>query len=138
MHERTMIGATSGFLRRARTSALGLVALGAFGSAHAFGPLNLTPAPPDIVSAFIDVSYDAATDTLIASGFASEIDDDGVGLPIGIIGGTFDIVATVDAVGDAFGGSLSIGGTVAGLGFNSGTLLTGVLSAFGGAGDTLE
>lgn len=62
------------------------------------------------------------------------------GSPSGnIAGGSFDINATIDDAGIAAGGDLTIGGTIAGLGFNSGTLLTGTLSAFTpSAGDPLE
>ena len=102
-------------------------------------PLNLTLLPePDISASFIDVAYDAATDRLFASGFA-------LGLATGgslenIAGGSFDLIASVLDDGSLLGGSLSIGGTVAGLGFNSGTLLTGDLTALGfnQANDPLE
>ena len=95
-------------------------------------PLNLTLNDvPDIVSQFIDVTYNATSDELTASGFALELDDDGSVPAEAIAGGTFDLSATIDATGSLSGGSLSIGGTVASLGFNSGTLLTGTLTAFG-------
>ncbi len=96
---------------------------------------------PDIMSAFIDVTYDAAGDSLIASGTALELDDDGVGPPLAISGGSFDLSASIDDTGTLVGGTLSIGGTVAALGFSSGTLLTGDLLAFGfpdAGGDPLE
>ena len=53
-----------------------------------------------------------------------------------VAGGTFDLSATIDEFGVATGGTLVIDGTVASLGFLSGTLLTGTLTAFGflGAG----
>lgn len=104
-------------------------------------PLNLQLNPaPDIFSAFIDVNYDSNADILTASGFALTLDDDGIGTPLDIAGGTFDLSASVLADGTLAGGSLAIGGTVAGLGFNSGTLLTGSLSAIGfnQANDPLE
>lgn len=112
--------------------------LGMSGLAQA-APLNLTLLPePDISAAFIDVTYDATADSLTASGFA-------LGLATGgslqsIAGGTFDLVASVFDDGSLLGGTLSIGGTVAGLGFNSGTLLTGDLTAIGfnQANDPLE
>lgn len=105
-------------------------------------PLNLTLLDtPDIVSSFIDVNYNAGTDTFTASGFALELDDDGSVPAEAITGGTFDLTAVIDGSGTLSSGSLSIGGTVASLGFNSGTLLTGNLTAFGfpnGGGDPLE
>lgn len=115
--------------------------LGAGSQAQA-APLNLTLLPaPDIVSGFIDVTYDAGTDVFTASGFALELDDDGVGASETIAGGTFDLSASIDATGLLAGGTLAIGGTVAALGFNSGILLTGSVTAFGfpvAGGDPLE
>ncbi|WP_027706595.1 PEP-CTERM domain protein [Zooshikella ganghwensis] len=94
-------------------------------------PLNLTlQDTPDINSAFISVGYAADTDTLSANGFALNLDDDGT--LEAIAGGTFGLTATIDSTGAlSSGGILSIGGTIASLGFNSGTLLSGSLSAFG-------
>ena len=107
-----------------------------FGSIGQAAPLNLTLLDtPDIVSDFIDVTYDAAGDSFVATGFARELDDDGSVLPENIVNGTFNLAATIDAAGNLVSGSLTIGGTVASLGFNSGTLLTGDLTAFG---DPLE
>ena len=103
--------------------------------------LGLTKATPDLLSGFVDIVYDANLDLFTASGFALELDDDGVGAPEAIAGGTFDITATIDGSGNATAGSLTIGGTIASLGFNSGTLLTGTVSAFGFTaigGDPLE
>ena len=95
-------------------------------SAQGSDPLNLELVDaPDFVSGFLDVSYDTVTDLFDASGFALEFDDDGVGFPFGIEGGTFDLAATIDLAGTLLGGSLLIGGTIPELGFNSGTLLTG-------------
>ena len=115
--------------------------LGAGSQAEA-APLNLTLLDtPDIVSGFIDVTYNATTDTFSASGFALELDDDGSIPSETIAGGTFDLSASIDASGLLASGTLDIGGTVASLGFNSGTLLTGDLTAFGfpnAGGDPLE
>ena len=123
--------------RMARLLTAALI-LGMSGLAQA-APLNLMLLPePDISAAFIDVAYNAAADSLTASGFA-------LGLATGgslesIAGGSFDLVASVLDDGSLLGGTLSIGGTVASLGFNSGTLLTGDLSAIGfnQANDPLE
>ena len=118
-----------------------LLTLGAGSQAQA-APLNLTLLDfPDIVSSFIDVNYNAGTDAFTAIGFALELDDDGSVPAEAIAGGTFDLTAVIDGSGALSTGSLSIGGTVASLGFNSGTLLTGNLTAFGfldSGGDPLE
>ena len=122
----------------------GLLAAGLLmGSAAQAAPLNLTLLDfPDIVSQFIDVTYDSLTDSFDATGFALELDDDGSVPAEAIADGTFGLAATIDAGGNLIGGgSLTIGGTVASLGYNSGTLLTGTLTAFGfpnAGGDPLE
>lgn len=112
------------------------------GSAQAL-PLGLSLLDhPDTLSQFIDVTYDAGTDSLLASGFALRLDDDGSVPPEDIVGGSFDLTATINDSGVLSAGSLTIGGTVAALGFNSGTLLTGNLTQFGfpnpGGGETFE
>jgi MYXO-CTERM domain-containing protein len=86
---------------------------------------------PDIASAFIDVSYNAATDQFVATGFATLFDDDGSMPPQDITpAGIFTITATVDGSGNATNGTLTISGTIPGLGIG-GTLLTGALTQFG-------
>ncbi len=94
---------------------------------------------PDIFSSFITVDYTASTDALTADGFATTIDLGGGQQPI--TSGTFDLDAEINGLGGLVSGAISIGGTVAALGFNSGTLLTGTLTAFGfpdGGGQTFE
>ena len=123
--------------------AVPLVALLTLGAGQAqAAPLNLTLLDtPDIVSSFIDVSYDATTDAFTASGFAMELDDDGSVPAEAIDGGSFDLSATIDDSGALSSGTLTIGGEVASLGFTGGTLLTGDLTAFGfqdAGGDPLE
>lgn len=128
-------------LRRACAGVMAAGLLSAGINAQA-ATLNLTLFDtPDIVSGFIDVTYSAATSTFGANGFAEELDDDGSIPAEAITNGTFNLDATIDAAGSLAGGSLTIGGTVATLGFNSGTLLTGDLTAFGfepAGGDPLE
>jgi|LGOV01.1.fsa_nt_gb hypothetical protein len=85
---------------------------------------------PDIFSSFIDVTYDAGSDSFTASGFAMELQDN-TGTTYNIDNGSFNIGATIDESGIAGPGTLFIGGTVSALGFNSGTLLKGTLTAFG-------
>ena len=97
--------------------------------------------PPDINSVLLSVSYTAFDDQLTVSGIAADIDpDSGPGSEV-ITGGTFDLTAEIDGAGSLVSGSLTIGGTVASLGFNSGTLLTADIIDFGfpgGGGDPLQ
>jgi len=108
--------------------------------AEAFPDLNLTPGTPDIESAFIDVDYfgDNSLGIMTASGFANVLTPPGS--PSGnIAGGTFFINANISFNTLTATGSLNIGGTIASMGFNSGSLLTGSLLNFGaGPGDPLE
>ncbi len=104
--------------------------IGIVGSVQA-GPVNLMMEDyPDIMSAFIDVEYDADTDQLVAGGLAVTFDD-GSGPVMGIVGGTTDIIAAIDDLGTLGGGTVTVNGTIASLGFNSGTLLTGDLKQLG-------
>ena len=116
-----------------------LVLVLAVGAAQAT-PLDITLQPfPDIYSAFIDVTYTVGgPDNFRASGFAFELDDDGVGPWLAIDSGTFDIIATITGTGAFTDGSLIIGGTQ---GSNGSPLLAGALTAFGfpnAGGDPLE
>ena len=104
-----------------------------------FPSLNLVPALPDISSpAQIDITYTFNAGTgigaLTAFGGASQLN-----LPPSqaIIGGVFDLNATIDTNNATATGSLTINGTSPGF---SGPLLTAsTLSAFGaGADDPLE
>ena len=75
------------------------------------------------------------------AGFARELSTDGVSTPEEIDSGGFDLTAEIDDVGELVSGTLSITGTIASLGFESGTLLTGDLTDFGfptGGGSILE
>jgi len=105
-------------------------------------PLDLTLSDfPQISTFFIDVDYKKNQDSFTADGTPLEFDNDGIGLPEIISNGTYNITATIDELGNASGGSLTIGGSVATLGFTSGTLLTGNLTDFGfpdAGGDPLE
>ena len=102
------------------------------GVAHA-APLGITLQPvPDITVSFVTVQYSA--NALSASGFATEVNDDGV-TPKPIAGGTFDLTAAIDSAGALSTGPLStftLTGTVAGLpGSPSGLLLSGDLTGLG-------
>ncbi|WDD96932.1 PEP-CTERM sorting domain-containing protein [Thalassomonas actiniarum] len=97
--------------------------------------LTLEPAP-DIFSSFITVDYDMGTEMLTADGFALNFFD---GANNAIAGGTFSLNASIDNSGVLSGGSFTITGTTAG--FNSGILLTGLLTDLGFddlGGDPLE
>jgi MYXO-CTERM domain-containing protein len=92
---------------------------------------------PDITSAFIDLTYDAAADAFVAQGFALTYDDGG-GPAQAILNGSFLVTATIDATGAASAGTLAIGGDMSGFGPS---LLTATLVDFGfvdGGGSVLE
>lgn len=75
-------------------------------------PLNLTLGLPDVVSGFIDVTYDAGTQTFTASGFSLEIDDDGVAPNLALdASGSFSVIATIDNSGNLVSGTVTITGT---------------------------
>ncbi len=106
------------------------VVVGASGAAVA-APLNLTLDRPDISSFFISASYNAATDTLTATGTAAAIDFDGIAPPdFNIVGGTFSLSAVIDASGNMSSGTLTIGGSVGALGATSPLLIVD-LDVFG-------
>ncbi len=84
---------------------------------------------PDITAGFLDVGYDATADQLVADGYALTLDDGGGS--VGITGGTANVTAGIDASGTLSGGTVTVGGTIASLGFNSGVLLTGNLTQLG-------
>lgn len=120
-------------------AALAVVMLGSSVSQAAL--LNLVPDQPDVTTSFMGVSFDSGTSTFTANGFAVTLDLDGIAPPDhNITGGTYALTAVVDDIGNA-SGTISIGGTVPALGFNSGTLLTGNIEAWGfvdGGGEIFE
>ena len=129
----------TGFKDSLKSTLLGVCALAAVGMGSAQGaPLNLTLLDtPDILSSFITVNYIAGAQSLTAQGFAIQLDAPPVQ---SITDGTFDLVASIDNGGNLLGGTLDIGGTIAGLSTTS-TLLTGTLTDFGfpdAGGDPLE
>jgi hypothetical protein len=83
---------------------------------------------PDIVSGFIDVSYNAGSQTFVAAGYAMSINDDGSPPNPDIDDGLFNITASVNNAGVASGGSIVINGTFGAFGPS---LLTGNLLAMG-------
>ena len=107
-----------------------VVLLSAAIPAHASIGLQLTQTP-DLFAGFIDVTYDSSTDAFAATGFTFELDDDGVGPAEAVQNGTFELDAVINGSGGITSGSLIFRGTIAALGFNSGTLLTGSLVDFG-------
>jgi hypothetical protein len=94
------------------------------------------PEFPDILSEFVDVTYDAATDVLTASGLSIQIAIDAV-TTRSILNGTFNIAIVTDGVSatGTAGDDLSIAGdfdlTGDGIADVSGTLLTGEIAEFG-------
>ena len=95
--------------------------------------LNLTLNPyPDIFSDGISVNYNANANTFTAIGEASKLNNDG-SLPLEtIVNGSFNLTAIIDNSGFLSLGNLIIGGTVPTLSdYDSGTLLTGDITAFG-------
>ena len=112
---------------------------------NAFPALNLTPDTPDIGSAFISVSYSVAggIGTLSARGQAQQLTPSAQGGSPNIQNAdfftSFDLNAVINNNNQTATGTLVISGETPADGFNSGTLLTGTLSAFGaGASDPLE
>ena len=118
-----------------------LVALALPHSARA-NDLNLEPVP-DLFAVSITINYNAAADTFSANGGAFQLTTgSGTELiagtwppPMGMIG-EFDLDASIDDTGTFLSGTLDISGTIANLGFNSGTLLTGTLTSFSSGGTT--
>ena len=125
-----------------RAKALLLLLMGLF-TAPAFAtPLGIQPSAPDLSVSFASVSYDATSHVLSISGFpATYKDASDVSHPVDG-GATFSLTALIDNSGvlTPSGSSLTISGTIAALGYNSGTLLAADLTQFGFAtvGDTLE
>jgi hypothetical protein len=130
----------AGRLGRAFTVALVLLSLGAIGKPAQASPLNLElQTSPDIMSDFIDVSYDAASKTFTARGFAEQIGN-GLSEPTPIVNGAFEITASIASSGTVSSGTLTLTGEVPSLGIQQGTLLTGHISAlgFGETGGPME
>jgi hypothetical protein len=98
---------------------------------------------PDILSTFTTTSYTAGTQTFLADGFASQLFTNPTTYAI-TDSGEFDLDAQIDNFGNLVGGTLIITGKVSDLMFDSGTMLTGDLTAVGYAddvmanGDTIE
>jgi hypothetical protein len=116
---------------QAFTVSLILLSLVVIGNPAQASQLNLElQTSPDMMSDFINVSYNAANQTFTARGFAEQIGN-GAGEPIVIVNGTFEITASISSSGTVSSGTLTITGEVPSLGINQGTLLTGNISALG-------
>ena len=120
-------------------AALLLLAQAQIGSA---APIFSTLAGPQGVASFgVAVSYTAATDELKAESSGMHlITLDGVTQDL-VTNPGFDLTASINASGILAGGALTISGTVASLGYASGTILTGDVVAVGfpdGGGDPLQ
>jgi hypothetical protein len=99
--------------------------------------LDLNPMDPDIASVHT-TSYigDATSGVLTSSGFAVTFSN--FAPAEAITGGTFNLTANIQKSLGTADGLLNIGGTIASLGFNSGTLLTATLAQIGGPTMTLN
>ena len=96
-------------------------------------PLGPT-ADPDIFSGAGTVSYSAGSDLLVVTAMPQTFFSGGVNHGVTASWGDFSLTATIDDSGVMTSGSLSIDGSVAGLGY-SGTLLEATLTDFGFGGD---
>ncbi len=96
---------------------------------------------PNILGSFVTVSYLSSSDIFTASGFVFVMTD-GLGDANDVVPtGFFSLTANIDNTGGLLGGTVTIFGQVPTLGFASGTLLRGLLTAFGfptAGGDPLE
>jgi hypothetical protein len=127
-------------LHRCFSVALILFALALHGKPALASPLNLTlQAAPDMFSDAIEVSYDSASQSFTASGFAEHINN-GTGTPTPIVNGVFKITANISNSGTFQSGTLTVTGEVPSLGIGPGQLLVGNLSAlgYGEAGGAVE
>lgn len=138
--------------RHSRLPAIGLIALLASSClvvrpARASMDLILADTP-DIFSSFIDLSYDDPVDDLLqADGYAYQLKDN-AGVTRNIQSadnpfapGSFTLRATIDASGQLqSGGTVDFGGVVPDLGYTSGSILTGNVTAlgYGQASEPLE
>ena len=118
---------------------VGLLAAAVRPGPSAEAALNLTLSDsPDINVGRIGITYDAGTDTFVASGAADELKLDGDFFPIlnaagqSGIPGTFDLSATIDGSGNLSGGVFSIGGSIpTSMPAYDDPLLEGTLTAIG-------
>jgi len=120
---------------------LGMLTVSAQAQAAALN-LNLEGAPaPDIASFYNSFSYSAIDDLLTITGAALSFRaEDNTQKNIDTPNYNFNLTANIDDSGTFLGGVFEITGTVAELGYNSGSLLTGSLTAFGfeSGSETLE
>ena len=95
--------------------------------------VKTTPAP-DTLSTLMNTAYTSADGllTVTQNSFSAFSFRDETGTAHDVTDGTFKLIAEIGSDGSFFGGEFTIGGTVASLvGYDSGTLLSGNLSAFG-------
>ena len=120
----------------------GLLGILGWGGSARGKPLNLHPSPPDVSAQALNVGYNATTGIFSAIGYPSSFALSS-GSVYTVTGGSnsYNLTAQISPAGQPLSGSLSITGTIAGLGL-SGTLLTGGwLGSFGyqdGGGDVFE
>jgi len=86
---------------------------------------------PEIAIGWVSVDYDSTANELVVNeGYTGDINS-ALGVSDTIANPGFNLTAFIDEFGTLSGGTVTITGTVAKLGFNSGTLLTGDLTAYG-------
>jgi phage baseplate assembly protein gpV len=122
------------------TVALMLSVLALNGKPAQASPLNLElQTSPDLMSDFINVSYDANSQRLTVRG-GVESPDDKVSQSTPIINGSFEITATISATGTFTSGTITVTGEVPSLGIAKSVLLSGDLNSlgYGDAGGVVE
>jgi hypothetical protein len=128
------IGKATGIVRKlskALTIAIVFMLLATTGKPVDAKPLNLTlHAAPDMMSDFIDVSYDATSQILTVRGFAEHMSNSATD-PDTIVGGAFEIIANISNSGAITSGTLTVSGKVPSLNIDQGALLTADISALG-------
>jgi len=93
---------------KAPACVVALVAGAALSASAIATPLNLSPTKPDVASAFIDVSYVAGggANNFAAAGFAVTLTMPDMSQSNFV--GTFNLTATIDSMGNASGGTLTV------------------------------
>ena len=95
--------------------------------------LALTTTDPDISSGYITSNYvgNSTSGEFSANGWALQLTTV-IPSSINIVSGSFELTANIQESAGTADGVLSIGGTIASLGFTSNTLITGTLLQVGG------
>jgi len=140
MKQTTRVGQMPRTLNRIIAVAVLAILLATVGKPAQASPLNLNlQSAPDMFADAIEVSYDSASQSFTASGFAEHINN-GTDSPTPIVKGLFTIKANISNTGEFLSGTLTVTGEVPSLGIAPGQLLAGDLSAlgYGDAGGAME